>query len=205
MARKTIGFLFIAWLLSGAILWAHEGHEHASNVPVGVEWGLKGAQELTNIHPLFVHFPIALLLTATAFYFLGTIFKKEDLLAAAKWELFLGTFAAMATVWTGLKAAETVAHDEIIHQIMMMHQYFGFAVLGISIVLSIWVLASKANIPAKGKPAFLLILLVLAAILTQGADLGGRMVFSKGVGVGLKSVMHESHESSEHSHDHGHD
>lgn len=180
---------------------AHEGHEHASNIPVGVEWGLKGAQELINIHPLFVHFPIALLLTSTAFYFLGSVFKKEDLLAAAKWELFLGTLAAGATVWTGLRAAETVAHDEITHQIMMMHQYFGFAVLGISIALSVWVLISKANIPAKGKPAFLFTLLVLAAVLTQGADFGGRMAFGKGVGVRNESVQAET---KEHFQDHTH-
>ena len=203
MTKKAIGFLLIAWLLSGAFLWAQEGHEHASNISVGVEWGLKGAQELINIHPLFVHFPIALLLTSTAFYFLGSMFKKEDLLAAAKWELFFGSLASAITVWTGLKAAETVSHGGDIHQTMMMHQYFGFAVLGLSLVLSAWVFFSKANIPTKGKPVFLLALVVLAAVLTQGADLGGRMVFRKGVGVGGKSMLQETKEHV-HEHDHTH-
>ncbi len=194
--------LTIFFLMGSAA--AYEGHEHAALNPLQIEWGLKGAQELTNIHPLFVHFPIALLLTSTAFYFLGTIFKKEDLLAAAKWELFLGTLAAALTVWTGLKAAETVSHGGNAHGIMMMHQYFGFAVLGISITLSVWVRVSKANIPVRGKPAFLLILLVLAAILTQGADLGGRMVFGKGVGVGSKSMLQETEDHSHDSHEHAH-
>jgi uncharacterized membrane protein len=97
---------------------------------------------------------------------------------------------------------------------MMAHQYLGFAVLGISLALSAWVFFSKANIPGKGKPAFLLALVVLAAVLTQGADLGGRMVFLKGVGVGGKSMLtkesahpheeggkeHGSHEHGSHSH-----
>lgn len=197
-------------LLTSTVALAHEGHEHAAADPSKVEWGLRGLQEAMNVHPLFVHFPIALLLTSTAFYFLGTIFKKADLVAAAKWELYFGTLASAVTVWTGLKAAETVAHGGDTHQIMMMHQYFGFAVLGISLVLSAWVFFSKANIPGKGKPAFLLALVILAAVLTQGADLGGRMVFLHGTGVVKKSMMQQestespppAHEGDEH-HEHG--
>ncbi len=207
--RTIVSFLFMV-LASSGIVWAHEGHEHVATDPSKVEWGLRGLQEAMNVHPLFVHFPIALLLTSTAFYFLGTIFKKADLLAAAKWELYFGTLASAVTVWTGLKAAETVAHGGDTHQIMMAHQYLGFAVLSISLALSAWVFFSKANIPGKGKPAFLLVLVVLAAVLTQGADLGGRMVFLHGTGVGRKSMMQQEsmesrsseHEGNEH-HEHG--
>ncbi len=186
---RKILFTLASCFPFAAIAFAHEGHEHVATNISSIEWGLKGAQELINVHPLFVHFPIALLLTSTAFYFLGTIFKKADLVGAAKWELYFGTLASAVTVWTGLKAAETVAHGGDTHQIMMMHQYFGFAVLGISLVLSAWVFFSKENIPGKGKPVFLLALVVLAAVLTQGADLGGRMVFLHGTGVGNKSMM----------------
>jgi len=205
--KKYLQWIFPMISMTSALALAHEGHEHAAADPSKVEWGLRGLQEAMNVHPLFVHFPIALLLTSTAFYFLGTIFKKADLLAAAKWELYFGTLASAVTVWTGLKAAETVAHGGDTHQIMMMHQYFGFAVLGISLVLSAWVFFSKANIPGKGKPVFLLALVVLAAVLTQGADLGGRMVFLHGTGVGKKSMMQEQghdHETA-HEHDEGHD
>ncbi len=209
MKKLMLGIILVVVLFSvflPPILVAHEGHEHASNVPVGVEWGLKGAQELINFHPLFVHFPIALLLTSTAFYFLGSIFRKEELFAAARWELYFGTLSAALAVWTGLQAAGTVQHDEQVHKMMMAHQYFGFAVLALGLVLCIWVFFSKANIPSKGRTFFLIGLAFLALVLTQGADLGGRMVFSKGVGVGLKSMTHESVEPShEHSHDHGHE
>src|SRR3989338_3837349 len=108
---------------------ASEGHEHAAANSSQIEWGLKGAGEAINVHPLFVHFPIALLLAALALYLFGSILKKEALLAAGKWNLLLGSLSAIATVWTGLKAAETVSHGGGTHQIMMAHQYLGFAVL----------------------------------------------------------------------------
>jgi len=168
-----------------------------------VQWGLQGLGELINVHPLFVHFPIALLLTSTAFYFLGSIFKKDELLAAGKWALYFGTFAAAVTVWTGLEAAKTVAHGGGVHELMITHQYFGYTVLGLSAVLSTWVFFSKAHIPAKGRVFFLGVLLILGGILTQGADLGGRMVFLNGVGVGRKSMMPAESGHEHGSHDHG--
>ena len=170
---------------------------------LNVQWGLKGFEELINIHPLFVHFPIALLLASSAFYFLGALFRKESLLEAGKWTLYTGAVGAVLTAWTGYEASQTVSHGGGMHQMMMTHQYLGFAVLGISLVLSAWVFFSKANIPVKGKPAFLLALVVLAAVLIQGADFGGRMVFLNGVGVGKKSMIKEMIADSHTQHEHG--
>lgn len=168
-----------------------------------IQWGLKGLEELINIHPLFIHFPIALLLSSLAFYFFGNVLKKEEFLVAGKWTLYFGTLAATVAVWTGLEAAKTVSHGAGIHEMMMAHQYIGFAVVGLSLILSVWLFFSKANIPSKGRIFFLSCLLLLNAILIQGADLGGRMVFLNGVGVGRKSMLQKeadhSHEVHEHS------
>jgi len=167
-----------------------------------IQWGLKGAEELINIHPLFVHFPIALLLTSVAFYLLGSVFKKEELLTAGKWALYFGALSAAVTVWTGLEAAKTAPHGGGTHEMMMAHQYIGYTVLGLSILLSLWVFLSKVSIPSKGRPVFLGGLILMSLILVQGADLGGRMVFLNGVGVGKKSMMpaESGHGHGEHGH-----
>ena len=164
------------------VAFAHKGHGVVTH-PVVVKWGLQGAREISNVHPLFVHFPIAFLLGATGFYFAGAMFRKDSLVAAGKWALFAGALTAIITVWTGLKAAEVVAHDEEVHQIMMKHQMLGFIVVGMSALLSLWVLLSKANIPVKGRKLFLAGLLLLSGVILQQADFGGRMVFLKGTGV----------------------
>jgi uncharacterized membrane protein len=110
--------------------------------------------------------------------------------------------AAVVTVWTGLEAAENVFHGGEIRKTMMMHQYFGFAILGLSAVLSLWVLISKANAPQKGRKLFLVLFFMLAGLVLQGADLGGRLVFLHGVGIGKKSETQEAtpHELGEHQH-----
>jgi len=164
---------------------------------LNVQWGFEGVKGLINIHPLFVHFPIAFLLGSVAFYLLGTVFKNDGLLTAGKWTLYFGTLAAAVTVWTGLEAAKTVPHGGGTHEIMMMHQMIGYTVLTLSVLLSGWVFFSRSLIPAKGKFIFLAVLTILGGIIMQGADLGGRMVFLNGVGVGQKGEVEET------AHSHG--
>lgn len=184
--KKTLGIFLLLFLMSSPA-WAHKGHGAVTH-PIHVSWGLQGAKEILNPHPLFVHFPIALLLSAVGFYFLGTILRKEHFFVAGKWTLYFGTLSALAAVRTGLQAAETVAHDEEVHQIMIRHQYLGIAILVLSILWSLWLVFSKANIPSRGRIIFMGGLLVMSAAILQQADFGGRMVFLKGVGVGRKNL-----------------
>ena len=194
-------------LMTTSIALAHEGHEHVATNPLQVQWGPQGAMDLINIHPLFVHFPIALLTVCVFFYVAGLIFKKENLLIAGKWSLYLGTLSAAAAVWTGLLAAGSVEHGGDTHQIMMVHQYLGITILILSTILSLWTFFSKANMPARGRVLFVVALLGLAAIISQQADFGGRMVFGHGVGVGKKSMMPEEGHGQEtmSGHNEGHD
>jgi len=168
-----------------------------------VQLGLQGLSDVINIHPLFVHFPIALILTSAAAYFLGSAFRRDELLAAGKWMLYFGCLAAAVTVWTGLDASTMVPHGGGTHDIMLMHQYFGFTVLGLSFCLSAWVFFSKSLVPLKGRTFFLIGLALLSVILIQGADFGGRLVFLNGVGVGRKSMVPTQPSQSPEPHDHG--
>ena len=89
------------------------------------------------------------------------------------------------------------------HAVMTLHQNLGYVIVGLSLFLSLGVIASKANIPSKLKGFFLAGLLVLGLAIAQTADLGGRMVFLNGVGVGQKSMMpttESGHEQGSHDH-----
>lgn len=155
---------------------------------MSVQWGLEGVKELVNLHPLFTHFPIALLFSSLVFYLLGLVFKKEHFLKTGQWTLYFGTLGAAVAVWTGLQAAKTVPHDDTTHAMMMAHQYLGITVLVLGALLSLWLLVSKASLP-KVKLVFVGGLLLIAALLLQQVDFGGRLVFFHGVGMGKKSFV----------------
>ncbi len=172
----------------------------------GVPLGFHGLKEMINIHPLFVHYPIAFLTAASVFYLLGVFVKKQGLLEVGRWMLYSGTVLSALTVWTGLQAAGTVGHDAEVHRIMTFHQNLGYVILAFSVALSAWTLAVKTALPGKPKGAFVAAMILLAVLVAQEADLGGRMVFLKGVGVGSKSMLQTtSHDHGEHGHgDHKH-
>ncbi|MBE9504091.1 MAG: DUF2231 domain-containing protein [Proteobacteria bacterium] len=161
---------------------------------------LPGIGEMMNIHPMLVHFPIALLNAFFLMELLGYLLKKSELRIAATWMLYLGTLGALATVVAGFRAASGAPHSHEIHQIMSSHTYYGISVLALSIVLSVWRFTNKGVYSKKGQIGSLCVALIMIIILTFGADLGGLMVYKYGVAV--KAVPQpKGHDHGAHGHD----
>ncbi len=153
---------------------------------------MPGVAAMKNVHPLFVHFPIALLNAFFPMELLGFLLRKEGMRNAASWMLYLGTLGAAAAVIAGLQAASTASHNEVVHAIMERHEGFGITVLVLSGLLSAWRLIVRGRFPVKAQLAHLAVAFITVAIMTFGADLGGMMVYKYGVG-GSAVVQPEGH------------
>jgi uncharacterized membrane protein len=144
---------------------------------------LPGIAGLENIHPLFVHYPIAFFTAFFLFDFFGVVAKKEKWRYVASCLLYVGTIAAAVTVVAGLFAAESVEHGEAVHEIMERHEHIGISVLSLSLFLSAWRLKQWGLHSKAGNTAFLCLAGFLCVLLSLGADLGGLMVYQHGVSV----------------------
>jgi len=143
---------------------------------------LPGVQHLQNIHPIVVHFPIAFLVGAALFYFLGWIFQNQTLSTTGLLLLILGTISAAAAVGTGLYAEDGVMVSRSVREhLLETHETFMLVTLGLSIVLAIWASIARP-FPKKSRLLFLLIFLVLLGIMSVGADYGARMVYDYNAG-----------------------
>ncbi len=164
-----------------------------------------GIHGMDNIHPLFVHFPIALLFGFLCIELVAALFNKQAWRTVASFFLYLGTLSALVTVFFGLEAAKTVAHTEAVHEIMVQHQYYGITVAVLSVVLSFWRWFVRASFGVIGSTLHILLAFITCFILFLGADLGGLMVYQYGVGVGAaEKPTHIHHRSHSHSHGHSH-
>ncbi len=143
---------------------------------------LPGLQHLQNIHPLFVHFPIAFLTGAALFYILAWVLKNDKLAFAAFMFLIVGTLSAGAAVGTGLYAEDGVMVSRSVRGALLEHhEDFMLATLGISIFLAVWALFGRP-FPKKGRALFILVFLILLGIMSVGADYGARMVYDYNAG-----------------------
>jgi len=144
---------------------------------------MPGLAGLDNLHPLFVHFPIALLTLFYLFDLGGTVFSKSTWRHIAGWFLYSGTLFAAFTVAAGLLAAASVAHGGDVHVIMENHEHLGISVLSLASALAAWRWLAKQEISGAANTLYQLLTSVLFVLLAFTADLGGLMVYRYGVAV----------------------
>lgn len=133
--------------------------------------------ELYLLHPIAVHFPIALLITGWAACALGR--RMEWLPNAASWLLWLGTAAAWTALGLGLLAEKTAPHVPPAWQTLNRHQTLAYWTAGSFTVLSLWRWRW-----GDWRPRLFLFAWVLAcAVLLATAYQGGELVFTHGMGV----------------------
>ena len=137
---------------------------------------------MENVHPLVVHFPIALLLTALFLDGLALALKRPGIHRAALWNLCFGTMGAAAAVLTGLQAAQIAKHSFAIHQVMGLHEKLGIATLILGLLVLGWRLFRRDRLPTRARLVTLIVMLAMAGTLSYGAHLGGRLVYEFGVG-----------------------
>jgi uncharacterized membrane protein len=144
---------------------------------------LPGIQELPNIHPMLVHFPIALLCGFLAMELLGAITDKDSIRNAATWMLYLGTAGAIITVISGYSAAGGVEHGKVVHELMSCHATTGVIIAVLAVILSVWRLTVGGRFSSFWRTVHFAVGIVMVAAIFFGADKGGLMVFKHGVGV----------------------
>jgi uncharacterized membrane protein len=143
---------------------------------------LPGASHLQNLHPLFVHFPIAFIYGAALLYFLAAMRASESLEWSALWMLALGAAGAAASIATGLYASSGVmVAVSVRDQLLRHHKQLMIAASAMTAVLIVWALAARP-MPSRGRYVFLAGLLAVMLLMGLGADFGGRMVYDYNAG-----------------------
>jgi uncharacterized membrane protein len=143
---------------------------------------LPGAAHLQNIHPLVVHFPIALLFAAAFLYFLAAARKSASLEWTALWVMVLGVLGAAVSVATGLYAEDGVMIAPSVRAALLEnHEHYMIASSALAGALALWALV-KRPMPARGRWVFLAALVLMCTLVAKGADYGARMVYDYNAG-----------------------
>lgn len=147
-----------------------------------------------GLHPLIIHFPVALLLVAPVFVVLGALWKKHGrgVLIAALILMALGTASAYVAVETGEAAADLVDRSPAIKPVLHHHQQLAdrtrlvFTGLTAAFALLLFVPALVKREPKRPVAlalyaGFLLLYAAGAVLLADTAHNGGRLVHEFGV------------------------
>ncbi len=122
----------------------------------------------------------------------------QELAIVARWCLWLGAIASIATVIAGFFAYYTVAHDTASHLAMTVHRNWAIATVLAILLASAW----SGWRHLKKQPigvAFLGLMLVAMLLVLTTAWYGAEVVFRYGIGVqSLPSSAEKGHEHHTH-------
>ncbi len=138
-----------------------------------------------NWHPVFVHFPIALVLVAVGLHLVAPVLPaawREQGLVVARWNLWLAAAAVLVTVATGWQAFNSVDHDDAGHAAMLEHRFWALITSAVVLVLAAWAAWTQLRHRRTGV-TFLGVLVVAGALILTTAWHGGELVYRHGLGV----------------------
>ncbi len=160
---------------------------------------------IPNLHPVFVHFTVALISVSAGLFVALALFGRAlpeglrlQLGIVARWNLWIGAVITLVTVAAGFYAYNTVAHDGPSHVAMTEHRNWALAAAILIAVAAAWSVAGDRAAAGPGR-MFVVLLLVTQGVLLSAAWHGGELVYRYGLGV--MSLPQSGGEGHHHSHD----
>jgi uncharacterized membrane protein len=137
-------------------------------------------------HPIVVHFPLALVMTAVLLLWLARLPRLESGAATfcigGTWNLCMGTAAAVLALASGLAAVMHLQVGVDARLAISLHLKWAFFATLLLVLLSVWRGAGSAP-DSRPSWIFLLVLSAAAASLAVTGYRGGQNVYRYGVGV----------------------
>ncbi len=144
---------------------------------------------LPNIHPLLVHFPIALLTLAVLLDVVAAFWRKMPWLRPTVGLLYVvGAVGALATYLSGRVAADSVLPPPEATPVLTEHAdlaLYTVILFGILALVRVWALWRLPAFRAPVDVPLILVGLIGLGLLVETADHGGELVYRFGVGVAV--------------------
>ena len=135
------------------------------------------------LHPILVHFPIALLPTAILFEALGALWGRDFFRPVATWLLGLGLLGGIVATLAGLWNEEAVVAAGVPETAIDRHESLAFLTLAVfTVLLAMRWLRGRRWIP-EHPAVFFSIALVGLGLLGATGYFGGDLVYRYGTGV----------------------
>ena len=138
---------------------------------------------MPNLHPIMVHFPIALLTAALVLDLAGLAFQNSHAMKSGWWIFLSGAIGLAATVTTGLLARSAEQIPESARSVLETHQELAFISAVVFSMLLLWRIGTKTVISTRRPAVFLSLYTAGVLLVWLGALQGGELVYRYGVGV----------------------
>lgn len=136
---------------------------------------------LDVIHPIVVHFVIAMALIAVVFDVVGVVTRKKNLFEVSFWNLVVATVAIVVAIMFGQVEAGLANPYGASRDILNLHSTIGWSLAGVLALLTGWRYVARQKDPALLPKGFLVVDFALAALVLVQVYLGDTLVWVYGL------------------------
>ena len=137
------------------------------------------------IHPILVHFSVALLVVGASSEAWGLLRRSERPHSFGAALVLAGTISLVPTIAAGFLAVNSVSLTSWSEPVAGRHEQTGLLVLAAFLASQFWKGWVGGRIPESQRVAYAALLIAGVALVVYGAFLGGELVYVHGVGVAL--------------------
>ena len=136
---------------------------------------------LDVIHPIVVHFVIAMALITVVFDLIGVITRRRNLFEVSFWNLFVATVAIFVAIIFGQIEAGLATPYGASRDILNYHSTIGWSLAAILSILTGWRYVARQKDPTVLPRGFLIIDAVLAVLVFCQVYLGDKLIWVYGL------------------------
>jgi uncharacterized membrane protein len=143
--------------------------------------------DISHIHPMLVHFPIALLIVGFFSETIGVFIKKEFFSTAGFYLLLLGAVGVVAAYITGDNAGDGITEVGALKMALETHEGAAFITLWLAVIAAIVrtvIVAFKKYSGVYRTVAYIIFLCAVLSVARTGFY-GGELVYKHAAGVQL--------------------
>jgi len=133
------------------------------------------------IHPIVVHFVIAMALITVMFDVIGAVTQKKNLFEVSFWNLIVATVAIFVAIIFGQVEAGLANPYGAARDILNYHSTIGWSLAGVLALLTGWRYVARQKDPTVLPKGFLAIDFVLAGLVVAQVYLGDKLVWIYGL------------------------
>ncbi len=136
---------------------------------------------MDTIHPIVVHFVIAMALISVLFDLIGTLARRPRLFEVSFWNLLVATAAIFVAIIFGQIEAGLAEPYGASREILNLHSTIGWSLAGVLAVLTGWRYVIRSKDPARLPLAFLGAGGLLVALVAVQVTLGNQLIWTYGL------------------------
>jgi len=136
---------------------------------------------MDTIHPIVVHFVIAIALISVVFDLVGVLMRKPNLFEVSFWNLIVATVAIFVAIIFGQVEAGLADPYGASRDILNLHSTIGWSLAGVLGVLTGWRYVVRQGDPLSLPRGVLALDGVLALLVVTQVTLGNQLIWTYGL------------------------